>query len=99
MVGTPGKLEIIGHDLVKDESGTRVLVTAKNIGSNVIELAEITVRFYDKNKTLIETSKDAIMNLNLGEIWTFTVTCSGTRCDQVDNYDVEGVAGTSSGIR
>lgn len=91
----PGKLEIIDKDLVKDEDGTRAVVTVKNVGSNKIELAEVTVKFYDRDKTLIETGKDAIINLNAAESWTFTIECKGEGCDQVESCDIEALAGTS----
>ncbi len=32
----PGKLEIVDKELIKYESGTRVVVTVKNVGSNKI---------------------------------------------------------------
>jgi len=91
----PGKLEIIQKDLVKDEDGTRAVVTVKNVGSNKIELAEVTVKFYDRDKTLIETGKDAIINLNAAESWTFTIECKGEGCDRVVNCEITALAGTS----
>ena len=93
----PGKLEIIDKELIKDESGTRVVVTVKNVGSNKIELAEVTAKFYDKNEVLIETGKDAVMNLKPGERWTFTIECKGEGWDEVQSCKVETLAGTSSG--
>jgi len=93
----PGKLEIIDKELIKDESGTRVVVTVKNVGSNKIELAEVTVKFYDKNEALIETGKDAVMNLKPAESWTFTIECKSEGCDEVQSCKVETLAGTSSG--
>lgn len=91
----PGKLEIIDKDLIKDDGGTRVVVTVKNVGSNRIELAEVTVKFYDKDKTLIETGKDAIINLNAAESWTFTIECKGAGCDRIESYQIDAIAGTS----
>lgn len=93
----PGKLEIVDKELIKDESGSRVVVTVKNVGSNKIELAEVTVKFYDKNEGLIETGKDAVMNLKPAESWTFTIECKGEGCGEVQSCRVEALAGTSSG--
>ncbi len=91
----PGELEMIDRELVRDEDGTRVVATVKNVGSNKIELAEITVKFYDKDKTLIETGKDAIINLNPAESWEFTIKCKGVGCDRVQSCEVTALAGTS----
>jgi len=93
----PGKLVIVSHDMAETDSGVEVEAVVKNAGSNMIDFAEVTVRFYDAGGTLIETKKDAVMNLRPGESWTFTITCSGAGCDRVKRYDVEAVAGTSSG--
>ena len=74
-------------------------VTVKNVGLDKIDFAEVTVNFYAARGTLIDTSKDAVMSLKMGERWTFTIACSGADCDRVTTYDVEALAGTSSGIR
>ncbi|MFC1932506.1 FxLYD domain-containing protein [Chloroflexota bacterium] len=93
------KLEVLSHKMIKGDDGVEVRVTVKNAGSNRIELAEVTVNFYDANGTLIDTSKDAVMNLGAGENWTFTIACSGAGCEKVKTYDIKALAGTSSGIR
>ena len=94
-----GKLEILSHKLIKGDDGVRVQVIVENAGSDIIELAEVTVNFYDANGALVYTSKDAVMNLEAGEHWAFAIACSGADCDRVMTYDVKVLSGTSSGIR
>ena len=74
-----------------------VKATVKNVGSYKVDFAEVTVKFYDANKTLISTAKDAVMNLNPGESWNFTIPCSGAGCETAETYEIESMAGTSSG--
>ncbi len=92
-----GKLEVISHELIEEELGTKVQATVKNVGSSSIELAEVTVRFYDEDMTLLGTSTDAVMNLEPNRSWTFELPCSGVGCDRVKTYEIETMAGTSSG--
>ena len=93
----PGKLVIVSHDMTETDSGVEVEAVVKNAGSNMIDFAEVTVRFYDAGGTLIETKKDAVMNLRPGESWTFRIACSGAGCTRVKKYGIEAMCGTSSG--
>ncbi len=95
-----GKLEVITHSMTGGSGSAeyaKVRATVKNVGSNTIELAEVMVKFYDANGVLIETAKDAVMNLKPGESWTFTFPCSGAGCDKIVSYSVETLAGASAG--
>jgi len=93
-----GELAVINHDMTRGESGSvEVQVTIKNVGSVMVELAQVTVSFYDTNKNLVDSSSDSVMNLRPGEIWDFEITCQGARCSQVKDYEIETMAGTSSG--
>lgn len=100
MGSTPlaGELAVINHDMTRGKSGSvEVQVTIKNVGSVMVELAQVTVSFYDADKNLIDSSSDSVMNLRPGEIWDFELACQGTRCNQVKSYEIETMAGTSSG--
>ena len=93
-----GELAVINHEIIKGESGTvAVKVTVKNVGSVKAELAQVTVKFYDASKNLIDSSSDSVMNLGPGETWDFEITCQGTRCHEVSSYEIETTAGTSYG--
>lgn len=93
-----GELAVINHNMTREESGiVEVQVTVKNVGKVMAELAEVTVNFYDASKNLIDSSSDSVMNLGPGEIWEFEIECQGTRCSQVKSYEIETMAGTSSG--
>ncbi len=94
----PVKLAVINHEMTHGGSGSvAVQVTVKNAGSVMAELAQVTVNFYDARKNLVYSSSDAVMNLGPGETWDFELACRGTRCSQVKSYQVETMAGTSSG--
>ncbi len=92
------KLAVISHEMTGGEAGgVTVQVTVKNVGSAVAELAEVTVSFYDTDRSFIDSSGDSVMNLRPGEIWDFEIVCQGARCSQVKSYEIETMAGTSSG--
>ena len=44
---------------------------------------------------LITTSSDAVMNLERGETWKFTISCTGAGCDRVKTYQVTATAASS----
>ena len=93
-----GKLAVINHDMNKEESGSvKVEVTVKNVGSVVVGLAQVTVNFYGADNNFIDSASDAVMNLGPGEIWDFEIACESARCSQVKTYEIETMAGTSTG--
>ena len=97
---TSGKLKILSHRIsgidYSCSSCVRVEVIVENVGPNMIELAEVTVRFYDANETLVSTAKDTHMNLETGKTWHFVIPCSGAGCASVKTYEIETLAGASS---
>ena len=93
-----GKLTVIDHEITGVASGNvAVELTVKNTGTVMVELAQVTVSFYDAQKNLIDSTSDSVMSLGPGETWDFEIKCPGARCSQVKSYDIETVAGTSSG--
>ncbi len=93
-----GELAVISHEMTRGESGSvEVKVTVKNAGPVIAELARVTVTFYDAQKEPIDSSSDSVMNLRPNETWDFKITCQGTRCSQVKSYEIQTLAGTSSG--
>ena len=95
-----GELKILSHNMTRGDSGSvEVRITVENIGASVIELAQVNVSFYDGKGNLIDSSSDAVMNLRPGESWEFEIACPGAGCAKVERYDIETMAGTSSGIR
>lgn len=73
-----------------------VTVTIKNTGSNNAELAEVKVDFYDKDKNLIDSGRDSILNLGSGETWDFTIPCTSGDCSKIRSYDIQVTSGASS---
>lgn len=92
-----GELAVINHEMTKGESGVAVRVTVKNVGSVMVELAQVTVSFYDADKNLIDSSSDSVMNLGAGETWDFEIACQGTGGNEIRSYEIKTLAGTSSG--
>ena len=93
-----GKLTVLDHELIKEApDNVTVRVTVKNTGSVVAELAKVTVNFYDAGKNLIDSSSDSVLNLMPGETWEFNIKYQGARGSEVRSYDIETLAGTSSG--
>ena len=93
-----GELAVLKHSLTKGDSGSvEVQVTVKNVGASTIELAQVKVNFYDAQRNLIDSSSDGVMNLKPGQSWDFEIVCPGVGCDQVKSYEIETMAGTSSG--
>ena len=93
-----GKLAVVSHNMTRDEPGSvKVNIKVKNVGSNVVELARVTVYFYDAQKDLVDSSSDSVMNLRAGETWDFEIAGKETPAGQVKSYEIETMAGTSSG--
>ncbi|MFA5308903.1 MAG: FxLYD domain-containing protein [Dehalococcoidales bacterium] len=95
----PAKAEItvIKKELKTDgQGGTALYITVKNTGGVNAELAQVTVSFYDTQKNLVYTARDSVLNLKPGQIWDFTLPCAG-ECGNIGSYEVETLAGSSSG--
>lgn len=90
--GTPTEsknLEILDHHRETGEFGNLIIKgTAKNIGSSSLSYAEVRVKFYDKEGTLLDTSLDNINDLGPGETWNFKVMYLGTDTENVDSYKI-----------
>jgi hypothetical protein len=96
--GTMGRPEVavISENLTTDaEGGTVLLVTLKNTGNIKAELAEVKVRFYDAGKKLLDSNRDAVMGLNPGLTWEFSIPCISPIA-KVASYEVETTAASSS---
>jgi hypothetical protein len=90
--GTPTEsknLEILDHHMETGEFGNLIIKgTAKNIGSSSLSYAEVRVKFYDKEGTLLDTSLDNINDLGPGETWNFKDMYLGTDTENVDSYKI-----------
>jgi hypothetical protein len=96
--GTAGRPEVvvISENLTTDEAGGTVLrVTIKNTGRIKADLAEVAVKFYDAGKTLLDSNRDAVMGLDAGATWEFTIPCTSVLA-KVASYQVETTAAASS---
>ena len=89
------KLRILSHSMTTHqfagsmlESTAVVKGRAQNISNSTINFASITVRFYDKNGNLIDTSSAIRQNLGPGEIWDFAVQTAGPDAWKSVDYDI-----------
>jgi hypothetical protein len=94
----PPELSVIKKALTADSSGQKTLaVTVKNTGRTNAELAEVKVSFYDAQNNLLDSSRNSVMNLGIGETWDFIFTCAGDN-SKIASYDVAVTSGSSSGF-
>ncbi|MBU4189687.1 MAG: FxLYD domain-containing protein [Candidatus Thermoplasmatota archaeon] len=73
------ELEILESNMNEEYgwAGLEITVTgvAKNIGEEQLSWAEVKVKWYDANGTLLGTDTDSIQDLDAGESWNFEVPC------------------------
>jgi hypothetical protein len=92
----PPELSVINKQLTTNASGnSTLLVTVKNTGRTIAQLAEVKVSFYDAQKNLLDSSRDSILNLAVGETWDFHFAFAG-ESRQIASYDVAVTSGTGS---
>ena len=96
-----GELAVLDRNLTKlDSGGIEVQVKVKNVGASTIELAQVKVNLYNEQDVLLDVLSDGIMNLKPNETWVFkfVVTEADCKdCGEATRYDIEAMAGTSSG--
>jgi hypothetical protein len=86
------EVAVISENLTTDETGgTGLRVTIKNTGRIKADLAEVAVKFYDAGKALLDSNRDAVMGLDAGATWEFTIPC-GSALAKVASYQVETTA-------
>ncbi len=82
-------LTILEHNMDYGEYGNLIVSgIAENTGNKRLSYAEIDVKFYDKEKILIDTSFDNINDLNSGEKWKFEVMYFGLDDYTIDSYAI-----------
>ena len=96
-----GELAVLDRSLTKlDSGGIEVQVEVKNVGASTIELAQVKVNLYNEQDVLLDVLSDGIMNLKPNETWVFKFLVAEADCQdwgEVTRYDIEAMAGTSSG--
>jgi len=96
-----GELAVLDHGLTGEDAGSiEVWVEVKNVGTTVIELAQVEVSLYDEQDALIDVLSDGVMNLKPGETWVFEFVLTEADCQDCGNavrYDIETFAGVGSG--
>jgi len=82
-------LIILNHQKEYGEFGNLVITgTAENVGGKQLSYAEIRVKFYDEDNSLIDTSLDNINDLGAQEKWKFEVMYLGMDNYKVDRYEI-----------
>jgi hypothetical protein len=86
---TTESLQILEHHQEYGEYGNLIITgTAKNIGNKQLSYAEVRVKFYDKDDSLISNSLDNVNDLDAGETWKFEVVYLGLDTYNVDRYEI-----------
>jgi hypothetical protein len=70
------------------ESSATVTGMAQNNGNTPINSAIITVKFYNKDGSIVETSSASRQNLTPGETWIFAVQSSGPDAWKITRYEI-----------
>jgi hypothetical protein len=70
------------------ESSATVTGMAQNNGNTPINSAIITVKFYNKDDSVVETSSASRQNLTPGETWIFAVQSSGPDAWKITHYEI-----------
>jgi hypothetical protein len=74
------------------ESSATVTGMAQNTGSSLINIAIITVKFYDKDGNLVDSSSASRHSLTVGETWIFAVQSSGPDAWKITRYEISASA-------
>lgn len=93
--GSGEEIEIVEHEISQGGEFEPISVegVARNTGDSQLSYAEIRVRFYDSEGTLLESSIDNINDVDPGQQWRFEVVYPGMDGEEVAEYDI--AAGTS----
>jgi hypothetical protein len=95
--GTIGRPEVsvVSENLTVDAGGkTVLLVTIHNTGPIKAELTEVSVKFFDMKKNLLDSGKDAVMNLERDETAQLTIPCDSS-LGNISSYEISVSATTS----
>jgi hypothetical protein len=80
---------ILNHQLGYDSRGNlAVSGTIQNNAKKQLGYLEIKIKFYDKDKALLETSSESINDLASGEKWKFSSIYPGFNIEEVASYDI-----------
>ena len=89
------ELKILSHHLTNHEfagsmpqSTATVIGRAQNVGTTVINYAQIAVNYYDKDGILLATSSAVRQNLDPGEIWDYAVLFQGPDAWKSVRYEI-----------
>src|SRR4030042_1732188 len=89
--GSPARAEVsvLKQELTTDGVGnTALLVIVKNTGRVKADMVEVAVRFYDAQKTLIDSGRDSVLSLEPDETWDFMIPCKSDRCGEIKSFEV-----------
>lgn len=86
---TSQKVKILNYeDEVGEFGNMQVVGTAKNVADQRLNYVEIKVKFYNKDKVLLESFMDNTNDLSPGEKWRFKVMYPGMNAEEVEYYKV-----------
>ncbi|WP_049926188.1 FxLYD domain-containing protein [Halopiger goleimassiliensis] len=97
----PGDVEIVWHDLLRDDPGTedeRVAVwgAVRNVGNRTLSYIEIRATFFDAEGEQLESVIENVdADVTTGREWPFEVEYPhfGERAAEVESYELEPATG------
>ncbi len=97
----PGDVEIVWHDLVRDDPGTedeRVAVwgAVRNVGERTLSYIEVRATFFDEEGEELESVIENVdEDVSSGAEWAFEVEFPhfGERAAEVETYELEPATG------
>ncbi len=88
-------LQILSHSITVHKFSGDVLQStaavkgkARNVGNSTLSTVSITVKYYDSDGNLIDTSSAVNQNLGAGQTWDFFVQSVGPDAWKIVNYDI-----------
>lgn len=82
-------LKILSYRLEKSSSEARIVGQAHNDGDVTLSFAQITGEFYDEEDTLLASSITSTTDLEVGEVWDFSIVYPKEDWEEVDDISVE----------
>jgi hypothetical protein len=84
-----GQVVLLNHNMNYDNRGDlRVSGTLQNVAEKSLGYVEVKIKFYDKDRLLLESVSESIIDLNAGEIWKFSSAYPGFDFEEVDSYEI-----------
>jgi len=80
---------ILSHELGYDNRGDLgVFGTLQNNAGKSLGYVEVKIKFYDKDKVLLDTSSESVSDLGIDEKWKFFSVYPKLNVEEVNSYEI-----------